>query len=84
MGGARPAVAAGGLWGDGTYRGTTGTGSTRRTRRARFTLEKKGWRVVGGWMASPSVGSSRGAARALTFSPLGPAGPGGPMGPVRP
>lgn len=30
------------------------------------------------------VGSSRGAARALTFSPLGPAGPGGPMGPVRP
>lgn len=29
-------------------------------------------------------GSSRGAARALTFSPLGPAGPGGPMGPVRP
>lgn len=79
--------ASGGTWGavgDGTYGGTAGTGSTGWTRRTGFTLGKKGWRVGGMWMASPLVGRSRGAVRALTFSPLGPAGPGGPMGPVRP
>jgi len=86
-GGAGPWVAPpapGGLWGDGAYGGTAGTGSAGWTRRAGFTLEKKGWRVGKEGTASPSGGGSRGAARALTFSPLGPAGPGGPMGPVRP
>lgn len=72
-----------------TYGGTAGTGSARWTGGAGFTLEKRGWRGggVGGISPGSTVGAarcSRGAGRALTFSPLGPAGPGGPMGPVRP
>lgn len=65
------------------YGGSTGTGSTRWTRRAGFTLEKKRWR--GGCTGVHSMGCAVGRCdAALTFSPLGPAGPGGPMGPVRP